>query len=77
MHHAGHAERIAHDDGAPGNGGLVDGGHSADAVTDGRGLFGLEPDHEARTIHQIDHREMEGFGEIDEAHHLLAGLRRP
>ena len=77
MHDAGDAERIAHDDGAPGHGGLVDRGHRAHAVADGRRLLGLEPDHEARAIHQIDHRQMEGLGEIDPAHHLLAGIRGP
>ena len=77
MHDTGDAERVAHDDGAPGNGGLVDGGHGAHAVTDGCRLLGIEPDHEARTIHQVDHRQMEGFGEIGEPHHLLAGFRRP
>ena len=77
MHHAGDAKGIAHDDGAPGNGGLVDRGHRAHAVTDGGGLLGLEPDHEARAIHQIDHRQMEGLGEVDPANDLLAGVRRP
>ena len=75
MHHAGDAEGIAHDDGAPGHGGLVDRGHGAHAVADGGRLLGVKPDHEARAIHQIDHRQMEGFGEIGEAHHLLAGSR--
>jgi hypothetical protein len=46
-------------------------------VTDGGRLLRFEPDHEARAIHQIDHRQMEGFGKIDPAHHLLAGIRRP
>src|SRR5438874_2089427 len=46
-------------------------------MTDGCGLLGLEPDHETRTIHQIDHRQMEGLGEVDPAHHLLAGVCRP
>ena len=77
MHDAGDAEGVAHDDGAPGHRGLVDRGHRAHAVTDGRRLLGLEPDHEAGAIHQIDHRQMEGLGEIDEAHHLLARFRRP
>ena len=56
---------------------LVDRRHRAHAVADGRRLLGLEPDHEARAIHQIDDRQMEGLGEIDPAHHLLAGFRRP
>ena len=77
MHDAGDAERVAHDDGAPRHGGLVDRRHRAHAVADGRRLLSLQPDHEARTIHQIDHRQMEGLGEIDPAHHLLARLRRP
>ena len=46
-------------------------------VADGGRLLGIEPDHEARAIHQVHHRQMEGFGEIDVAHHLLARLRRP
>jgi hypothetical protein len=46
-------------------------------VTDGRRLLGIETDHEARTIHQIDHRKMERLGEIGEPDHLLAGFRRP
>src|SRR5436309_2168262 len=77
VHDTSDTEGIAHDDGAPGNGGLVDGGHGAHAVADGCRLLGIEPDHEARTIHQIDHRQMEGFGEIGKPHHLLAGFRRP
>ena len=77
VHDAGDAEGIAHDDGAPGHRGLVDRGHRADAVADGGCLFGIEPDHEARAIHQIDHRQMEGLGQIGIAHHLLARLRRP
>jgi len=45
------------------HGGLVDGGHGADAVTGWSPPLGVEPDHEARTIHQIDHRKVESFGE--------------
>jgi len=66
VHNAGDAERVAHDDGAPGNGALVDG--------DRRGLLGLEPDHETRAIHQIDHGQMERLGKVDPAYHLVAGI---
>ncbi len=77
MHDAGDAERIAYDDGAPGHRGLVDGRHRTHAVADGRGLLGLESNHETRTVHEIDHWEMKRFRKVDPAHHLLAGFRSP
>ena len=74
---AGNAERVAHDHRAPGHARLVDGGHGAHAVADGGGLLRLQPDQEARTVAQIDDRQVEGLGHVDEAHDLGAGVRRP
>src|SRR5204863_228929 len=47
---AGDAEGVAHNDRAPRYRRLIHRRHGAHAVTDGRRLFGIEPDHEARTI---------------------------
>jgi hypothetical protein len=43
-------------------------------VADGGGLFGLLADQEAGAVHQVDHRQVEGLGQVDEADHLLAGV---
>ena len=56
---------------------LVDRRHRAHAVANGRRLLGLEPDHEAGAIHQVNNRQMEGLGEVDPADHLVAGIGRP
>src|SRR4029077_11079873 len=53
VYDTGDAEGVAHDDRAPGNGRLVDGGHRTNTVADGGRFLGLEADHEARAIHQI------------------------
>ncbi|KIU01630.1 hypothetical protein QU38_00645, partial [Staphylococcus aureus] len=65
------------DDGAPRHGALVDRGHRPHAVADGGGFLRLQPDHEAGAVHQIDHRQMEGLGEVDPANHLLTRVRSP
>ena len=40
-------------------------------------LLGLEPDQEAGAVAEIDDRQMERLGQVDEAHHLLAGIGGP
>ncbi len=39
-----------------------------------RGRFRLQPDRETETIHQVNHRQMEGLRQVDEAGDL-AGCR--
>src|SRR5262249_60087220 len=70
-------EAVAHDHRAARHRRLPDGRHGADALLDGTRALRLEPDEEARTVHEIDHGQVEGLGEIDEALNLLAGVGRP
>src|SRR5208282_6331819 len=72
VHGSGDAETIAHDDGAPRHGGLVDRRHRAHAMTDGGGALGLDADEKAGTVHEIDDRQMKSLRQVDEAHDLLA-----
>src|SRR5215471_18799382 len=72
-----HPEAVAHDHRAPRHRRLPDGRHGAHALLDGARALRLEPDEEARTVHEIDHRKVEGLGEVHEALHLLTGVGRP
>ena len=74
---AGDPERLAHQHRTPRHGGLVDGGQSASPVADGGLLFGLGTDHEARIVHQVDNREVERLGQVDEPGDLLRRGGRP
>src|SRR5882724_9466172 len=77
MRGTGHAEGVADDEGAPGDGGLEHGRHRPYTLADDAALLGLEPDQETRAVAEIDHRQVEGLREIDEARHLLAGIGCP
>ena len=57
--------------------GLVDRVHRLDAIADCAGGFGGQPDHEAGVVDQMDHRQAELVGQLDEAFDLLAGLGFP
>ena len=72
-----HAEGIADDEGAPWHGGLEHRRHGAHALADDAALLGLEPDQEAGTVAEVDHRHVKGLGHVEEARHLLAGVGRP
>ena len=67
----GHAIGAAHDDAAPRHRGLVDGGQRARAVAHDAGPLGLDADLEARDVHQVHHRQVEGLRQVDEARELL------
>ena len=74
---AGHAERVPDDDRAPRHRRLPDGRHRAHALLDRPRLLGLEPDEKAGAVDEVDHGQVEGLRDVDEALDLLAGVRRP
>ncbi len=54
MRPAGNPKRVAHDDGTPRRGRLIDGRHGAHAMADCGGALGLPADQKTRAIGQID-----------------------
>jgi hypothetical protein len=71
---ARHAEDLADEDRHPGRSRLVDGGQRPRAPADGAGPLGLDPDDETGLVHEVDHREVEGVGEVHEAGELVGGV---
>ena len=63
---ARYAEGLADDDGAPGHAGLIERRQGPRAVPDGRGLLRRRADQEARAVHQMDDRQVEGLRHVDE-----------
>ena len=64
--HAGHAVALADDHREHRHRGLRSGVQAAHAFAQRGLLLGLQPDHEARDIHQEHERDMEGIAQLDE-----------
>ena len=74
---ARHTKRLTYQDRAPGDRGLIDGGHGPGAVANGARLFPLHADDKAGDIHEMHDRQMEGLGQVDKAGDFVRGIRRP
>src|SRR5690606_37461331 len=70
-------EGLAHNKGAPWDGGLGNRRQRTDTVTHGAFLLCCQPDLKAGYVNKIDNRQMEDFSEIQHAHELLGSLLIP
>jgi hypothetical protein len=61
MGRSGHPMNLAHQDGAPRDGRLVNHRHCAGATPNGSSLFRRQADDETGTINEVNDRETEGL----------------